>query len=190
MYAKQFSVALIIIIGTLFFSPISLGQSKADSQRAEIQAQSDQILTKLYQQQPKSRKVLQKAAGYAVFSQFGMKIFIAGGGKGSGYAYNTKTKHKTYMKMAEVQAGLGMGIKKYALVWVFDNQKAFNNFVNSGWEFGAQTNFTAVKGGEGVALEGAISVSPGVWIYQLTEDGLSLELTAKGTKYYKDKDLN
>jgi len=29
-----------------------------------------------------------------------------------------------------------------------------------------------------------------VWLYQLTDDGLALELTAKGTKYYKDKNLN
>ena len=37
---------------------------------------------------------------------------------------------------------------------------------------------------------GALSVSPGVWLYQLTDKGLALELTAKGTKYFQDKDLN
>ena len=42
----------------------------------------------------------------------------------------------------------------------------------------------------GAAVAGAISVSPGVWLYQMTDDGLALELTAKGTKYYKDDDLN
>ena len=31
---------------------------------------------------------------------------------------------------------------------------------------------------------------PGVWMYQLTDKGLALELTGKGTKYYKDDDLN
>lgn len=35
-----------------------------------------------------------------------------------------------------------------------------------------------------------MSVSPGVWLYQLTEDGLALELTANGTKYYRDDELN
>ena len=35
-----------------------------------------------------------------------------------------------------------------------------------------------------------MAVSPGVWVYQLTDDGLAAELTAKGTKYYKDGDLN
>lgn len=34
------------------------------------------------------------------------------------------------------------------------------------------------------------SVSPGVWLYQLAGDGLALELTAKGTKYYRDDSLN
>jgi hypothetical protein len=33
-------------------------------------------------------------------------------------------------------------------------------------------------------------VAPGVWLYQLTASGLALELTAKGTKYYKDNELN
>jgi len=35
-----------------------------------------------------------------------------------------------------------------------------------------------------------VSVSPGVWMYQLTDKGLALELTGKGTKYFKDDDLN
>jgi hypothetical protein len=43
---------------------------------------------------------------------------------------------------------------------------------------------------EGGAFTGAATLSPGVWIYQLTEDGLALELTVKGTKYMKDNDLN
>jgi hypothetical protein len=35
-----------------------------------------------------------------------------------------------------------------------------------------------------------MAVSPGVWLYQITDDGLAAELTATGTKYYKGKDLN
>jgi hypothetical protein len=36
------------------------------------------------------------------------------------------------MKMAEVQAGSGFGIKKFRLVWVFDGEKVLSNFINSG----------------------------------------------------------
>ena len=67
---------------------------------------------------------------------------------------------------------------------------ALDGFVNSGWEFGGQTTAGAQIAGEGAALAGAVSVSPGVWMYQLTDEGLALELTAKGTKYYKDGNLN
>ena len=43
---------------------------------------------------------------------------------------------------------------------------------------------------KGGAYEGAISVAPGVWVYQLTETGLALQATLQGTKYYKNDDLN
>ena len=58
------------------------------------------------------------------------------------------------------------------------------------WEFGGQTTAAAKMGEEGGAFAGAMSVSPGVWMYQLTDDGLAVELTGKGTKYYVDDDLN
>jgi len=39
-------------------------------------------------------------------------------------------------------------------------------------------------------VQGAVAVSPGAWLYQLTRDGLAAELTVKSTKYYKNKDLS
>jgi lipid-binding SYLF domain-containing protein len=165
------------------------GASKADKQK-EVQKVSRETLAKLYKAQPSAKKAVEGAAGYAVFSNFGMKIFVAGGGSGSGMAVDNKTKKATYMKMVEVQAGLGMGVKKFRVVFVFDTQKALNDFVNSGWEFGGQTTAAAKAGDQGAALTGAVSVAPGVWMYQLTDTGLAAEITGKGTKYYKDSDLN
>ena len=94
------------------------------------------------------------------------------------------------MKMVEIQAGLGLGAKKFRLVWVFDNYKDVDEFTSSGWELGGQTSAAAKLGDQGGAFAGAMSVSSGIWLYQLTDDRLALELTAKGTKYYKDDDLN
>ena len=34
------------------------------------------------------------------------------------------------------------------------------------------------------------SRSPRVWVYEITKNGLVLQLTLQGTKYYKDDDLN
>lgn len=162
-----------------------------DEQRADIRKTSDQALEELYKAQPAARAQVQKAAGYAVFSNFGMKILVAGGGSGRGIAVDNKTKKETFMKMAEVQAGLGLGVKNFRLVWVFEKKSDLDRFINSGWELGAQSTASAKVAGQGAsAFAGAVSVMPGVWLYQLTDDGLALELTAKGTKYYKDDALN
>ena len=161
-----------------------------EERRADVRESAQRTLERLYQLQPRAKAAIEKSAGYAVFSNFGMKLFLAGGGSGSGIAVNNKTKKETFMKMVEVQAGLGFGVKKFQLVWIFETPQAFDNFVRSGWEIGAQTTATAKLNDQGAWASGALSVSPGVWLYQLAGDGLALELTAKGTKYYRDDTLN
>jgi lipid-binding SYLF domain-containing protein len=182
-------VAGLAVIALALAAVPAWGATKADKQK-EVQKVSRETLARLYKAQPSAKKAVEGAAGYAVFSNFGMKILVAGGGSGSGMAVDNKTKKATYMKMVEVQAGLGMGVKKFRVVFVFDTQKGLNDFVNSGWEFGGQTTAAAKSGDQGIALTGAVSVAPGVWMYQLTDTGLAAEITGKGTKYYKDSDLN
>lgn len=159
-------------------------------EQAEVRKAAQEALAAVYKLQPSARKAVESAAGYAAFSNFGMKILVAGGGSGKGIAVNNKTKATTYMKMAEIQAGLGFGVKKFKLVWVFETDAALNDFVNAGMQIGAQATAAAKAGDKGSSYQGAVAVAPGVWLYQVTGDGLALELTVKGTKYYKDSDLN
>jgi lipid-binding SYLF domain-containing protein len=166
------------------------GEEEIKQEKADIRKMAKETLTRLYKAQPSAKKAVSRSAGYAVFSSFGTKILVAGGGSGKGLVIDNKTKKETFMKMVELQAGLGLGIKKFKLVWVFENRKDLSGFINSGWELGGQTTVAAKVGDEGGGFAGAMSVSPGVWLYQLTDDGLAVELTAKGTKYYKDGDLN
>jgi lipid-binding SYLF domain-containing protein len=163
---------------------------KVQQAREDIRKMANDTLARLYKTQPSAQKAVERAAGYAVFSNFGMKIFLVGGGSGKGIAVNNKTKQDTFMKMLEAQAGLGLGVKKFRLVFVFENQKDLDFFINSGWELGGQATAAAKLSDQGGAFAGAMSISPGVWLYQITDDGLALELTAKGTKYYKDGNLN
>ena len=163
---------------------------KIEKKQKEIRSMAQETLTRLYKAEPKAKSAVEGAAGYAVFSNMGVKILVAGSGSGKGIAVDHKTKHETFMKMLEVQAGLGMGVKKFSVIFVFDNERAFNSFVNSGWQFGGQATAAAKNGDKGGAMGGAASVSDGVWMYQLTDKGVALELTAKSTKYYKDVDLN
>ena len=187
----RFVVSIAFALGlTLLGSSPTLAKDSKDAQRAALRKTSQQVLSQLYRVSPSARGAVASAAGYAVFSNFGMKIFVAGGGGGSGIAVNNTSKKEVFMKMVEVQAGLGLGIKKFRVVFSFETEKALNEFVNSGWEFGGQATAAATDGGRGAAYQGAVSVMPGVWMYQMTDKGLALELTGKGTKYYKNDDLN
>jgi lipid-binding SYLF domain-containing protein len=168
---------------------VAVAATKAENQ-ADVRKAAEQALAAVYKVQPSARKAVESAAGYAAFSNFGMKILVAGSGTGKGIAVNNKTKAVTYMRMAEIQAGIGFGVKKFQLVWVFETAQALSNFTNSGWEIGAQATASAKTGDKGASYQGAVSVAPGVWLYQVSGDSLALELTAKGTKYYKDSELN
>ena len=161
-----------------------------EEKRADVRETAQRTLDRLYKLQPKAKAAIDKSAGHAIFSNFGMKLLVTGGGTGQGVAVDRKSGRETFMKMVEVQAGLGFGVKKFQLVWIFETQQAFDTFVRSGWEIGAQTTATAKLDDRGAWASGALSVSPGVWLYQLAGDGLAVELTAKGTKYYRDDSLN
>jgi lipid-binding SYLF domain-containing protein len=164
--------------------------TKKEKQQQDVRDAAHKALQQLYKAEPSAKTAVKHAAGYAVFNNMGVKILLAGSGTGKGLAVNNKTKKETFMKMIELQAGLGMGVKKFSVVFVFDNDKAFESFINSGWEFGGQANASATTGTKGGQKSGAASVSDGVWMYQMTEKGLAAEITAKSTKYYKDSDLN
>jgi lipid-binding SYLF domain-containing protein len=183
MRASTLFLALCLASGAAF-------ADKAEQERKEIQKIEKDTLARLYSVQPSAKRAIEGAAGYAVFSNFGVKILVAGSGSGKGVAVNRKSGQRTYMRMGEVQAGVGIGVKKFQVVFVFETADKLDAFVNQGWEFGGQTTAAATTGEQGAALQGALSVSPGVWMYQLTDKGLALEATVKGTKYWKDADLN
>jgi lipid-binding SYLF domain-containing protein len=85
---------------------------------------------------------------------------------------------------------LGIGVEEYRVIFVFENHKALSQFLDSGWSGSAQTDAAAKAGEKGSAYPGAVEVAPRVWVCQITENGLALQLTLQGTKYYKDDDLN
>lgn len=167
----------------------SQAASKAEQQE-DITKMAQQTLQQLYKAKPAAEDAVEKAAGYAVFSDTGVKILFGGSGKGQGVAVNNHTGQKTYMKMVELQAGLGFGVEKFRNIFVFETLSAMNSFINEGWQFGGQATAAAVTAKSGGSMAGAASVADGVWLYQLTEKGLNVSITATGAKYYKDSALN
>ena len=188
MHKPRVSISMMFAMILMVATP-SFAKTKEQKQ-ADVRKSANETLAKLYKARPSAKATVKAATGYAAFSNFGMKILLAGGGKGQGIAFDNGTKKLTYMKMLEVQAGLGMGVKKFRTIFVFETKDAMDQFINKGWEFGGQATAAAKSGDKGGSYQGAVQVMPGVWMYQLTDKGLALELTGKGTKYYKDDDLN
>jgi lipid-binding SYLF domain-containing protein len=180
----------LVLALALCLASAAFADNKVEKERAEIQKIEKDTLAKLYSAQPSAKGAIEGAAGYAVFNNFGMKILVAGSGSGKGVAVDRKTGKRTYMRMGELQAGLGIGVKKFQVVFIFETPDKLEAFINQGWEFGGQTTAAASTGDKGGSMQGALSVSPGVWIYQLTDKGLAVEATVKGTKYWKDEALN
>jgi lipid-binding SYLF domain-containing protein len=161
-----------------------------EKKREKTHKMANQTLTDLYKLEPTSKEAIQKSAGYAVFNNMGTHLFVLSTARGAGVAVNSNTKEETFMKMISAGAGLGIGVKDYRVIFVFENGGALTNFLTSGWSGSAQTDAAAKAGKSGGAYSGAVEVASGVWVYQITKNGIALQLTLQGTKYYKDDDLN
>jgi lipid-binding SYLF domain-containing protein len=181
-----------VVAGLGYVHPVLAQKKEATKaeKQAAIRKEAQTTLTKLYTIHPGARSAIEKSAGYAAFDNFGMNLFVLSTASGKGIAVAKTGKKETFMKMISAGAGVGIGIKDFRVVFVFETPQALDSFLASGWDADAHAEATAKSGQKGGAYEGAISASPGVWIYQLTEKGLAVQATLQGTKYYKDDDLN
>jgi len=181
---------VVMFLGLSACSTTPISKSEKEQQQDSVRDMANKTLSQLYVKQPAAKDVIAKAAGYAVFSDFGFKVWTLGGARGKGVAMNNATKQETFMEMLEFQPGMGLGAMKFRVVFVFETLEAFNSFVNSGWEAGANAMAAAKTKTEGGALAGAATVSKGVKMYQLNEEGLIVGVSLTAAKYYKDKELN
>lgn len=190
MRHSQLFVILFAAVACVAATP-ALAQDDARNQgRQEDRDMAQQALADLYQASPPTKYAIEHAAGYGVFGTIGMKLLFAGGTRGAGIVVNNRTHAETFMKMLQVQGGLGFGISRMNVIFVFQTEEALRTFVDQGWEFGGSGNLAAADAGQGGSLAGAVSVMPGVYVYQMTDEGLAATLTIAGTKFYIDSDLN
>ena len=160
------SLSLVLLSGCTTTTDATVAQK-----RQAVQTMKDKVLTELFT------------------LNANVNLILASFGGGYGVVTDNQTGQQTYMKMAEVGVGLGAGIKDFSAVFVFHNEAVMSRFVEKGWAFGAQADAAAKAGDKGAAKSGEVTAD-NITIYQLTESGLALQATVKGTKYWKDDQLN
>lgn len=193
---KHLKLIVGLLLVTLIFSGFWTGKSKREIreenrlERVNRIIASNQTMQLLYKYAPEARKMVLRSYGYATFSNVGVNLVLFSAEGGKGMAHNNRTGINTYMNMASGGLGLGLGVKDFRAVFLFENKRAYDTFVRSGWEANAQADATAKYEESGGSLNAAITVAPGVRLYKLTQNGLALQATVQGTKYWRDTELN
>lgn len=182
-------MSLALGLAVLAGVPGAAAKSATDEKRAETDEMAEGMLDELYKLKPMARDQIRKAAGYAVFSNVGVNLVFASFAGGKGVVVDKKGR-RTYMKMGSAGLGLGLGVKDFRAVFIFRTKAKLDAFVEKGWDFSGQVDAAAKSDKKGAAIAAAETAIPDVEIYQITKNGLALQATLQGTKYWKDKDLN
>jgi lipid-binding SYLF domain-containing protein len=184
------TLAVLLLLGLVM--PAASAKSSVDTRRTEIREMRDEVLKELYQHRPETKQKIKKAAGYAVFSNVGVNLVIASfaGGHGIVVEDGFFGTTETFMKMGSAGIGLGLGVKDFRAVFVFEDKERLRAFIDKGWDFSGQADAAAKSDRKGGAATGSAALVPGVEVYQITRNGIALQATLQGTKYWRDKDLN
>lgn len=166
------------------------GSGTPAEKRAAVTEMRQEVLTEIYETKPDVQSQVTSSPGYGVFSNVNVNLLIASFGGGYGVVRNNSTGADTYMNMGEVGIGLGAGVKDFRALLVFHTKDALDYFVEHGWAFGAQADAAAKASDKGGAVGGEAISNNSVSIYQLTKSGLALQATIKGTKFWKNGELN
>jgi lipid-binding SYLF domain-containing protein len=159
------------------------------AERSEIKTKSMQALQDFYKADPKLKDAVGKAPGFAVFTTYGLSFGLGGAG-GKGIAHDVKTSKDTYMSIAQASAGVQLGASDTRYLFIFDNQKALTDFVDTGWDASASAAAGAGAGGSAANVGAGAGNIQGGRMYALTKGGLQAGASVSGMKAWKDKDLN
>ena len=184
-------LGVLMVSGLGYAEQVNMHPKTPSEWQAYIRMRRDETLRDLYKVQPKARWEIMSAKGYAVFTSLNVNLLLASVTGGRGILHENGVIGKdTYMRMAQGGVGFGLGVKDFRAVFIFDDKTVMDKFLNNGWQFGAEADAAAKGGGAGAAGSGAVGIAPGLRVYQLTENGLALQATVHGTKYWRDEFVN
>jgi len=179
---KQRRLFLVMLL--VAAAPLCLAGNGEAGKRRKIDARTQATLKQILAESPRARELFDQAIGYAVFTNTKAALGLSGGA-GSGVAIDKSSGKRTYMKMGTAGVGLGLGIKRYRVLMLFEKEKVFRSFVEKGWQGDAQAG--AVAGTDGVGVQ--TTFHNGMAVFVRAKKGLMASADVSGTKYWKS-DLN
>jgi lipid-binding SYLF domain-containing protein len=169
---------------------VSPSGATPEERRMDVLRVRDETMRELYIREPDARREVARAAGYAVFTSLGTQFIVLSSGHGFGVAVDNTTHKRTYMRTAGLGAGLGIGVRDYRVVMVFGDRATLVEFIDRGWDFGAQGDASARIGETGGSASAEASSASGIKVYQFTENGVMVGASIRGARFWPDDELN
>jgi len=72
----------------------------------------------------------------------------------------------------------------------FNDPQVMEEFITKGMNFGGSADATAKNKKEGSSTAAGAAATKGMDVYQFTEEGLALQATVQGSKFWPDDSLN
>jgi lipid-binding SYLF domain-containing protein len=173
--------------GTTSTATTSTNTKGVSQRHAEIDANYDATLNRLYSSVPGSRELVAKARGTLIFPS----VIAAGLGVGGQYGEGELRAGggaPVYYNLASLSVGLQIGAQSKAVIFLFMTQDALDKFQKSeGWSAGADASVAVLHAGANGAID-INTVRAPVVAFVLTNAGLMANLTLEGTKITRLKD--
>ncbi len=147
-------------------------------------------LNLLIKQDPKIRKDIESAAGYAVFNTTNVNVILVVVARGDGILYDKRYKDQpVFMRDMKTGEGLGAGYQEQYQIILFKTQDAIDQFILTtvdGQQIGldVEANFSA---GSSSTIR---SFNPNVTFYTVGISGYDLQANYGGALYMVDQQLN
>ncbi|HSO81508.1 hypothetical protein [Thiocapsa sp.] len=166
----------------------SLGdETTPEATRAKLDGMAEATLKRLFAEEPGSRELFDRAAGYAVFDKREASFYVVAG-YGRGVAVDAATGKRIYMKLATTGAGRGFGLGGFAsqLVILFQDSNKLEQFITQGLDATAEIGTMAGDAKDGLAL----GFNEGKAVFVLTGKGWKIAAKLTGSRYWPDDALN
>ena len=161
-------------------------------------AQNVAETTKIFRDAGESGTFFTNSYGYAVFPTIGKAGIGIGGAYGTGQVY-ALNKHTGEASMSQLTIGFQLGAQAYSQIIFFQDKRAFDEFTNGNFEFGATAQAVAITAGASASANTAGnstsasggknnanttgSYNKGMAVFTVAKGGLMYEASIGGQKF-------
>ncbi len=150
-----------------------------EKKRAYFNKLEQETLERLVKEHPEAKRELAESVGYLVAEQDVVKIPTVGWASGAGVVVEKATGKRSYLRIPELQFGLGWGGRVQKIVMVFQDPETLRWIADGTWYAGGSTEAAAKAGDVGFAGTSGTAdfLKRGYTSYVLTDAGVSATAT-------------